>query len=183
MLFRSKQANSVQDFLQRQDEDESVRKWKESLLGDAASGDLSLASPADDPRHVIAKEFKVVVHDGPTYTYNLEDKDQLTDLKKNGYELKEGQTFHYEVTILVHHDIVLGITFETKSKKMLAKQEASFEIGSYPPTVAPISKVLDECEVPSGKLARGEYKTINVIKDERDNKYFTFESKFRIVKP
>ncbi|KAH0786357.1 rho GDP-dissociation inhibitor 1 [Histomonas meleagridis] len=178
----TEQENSVQKFLDREDEDESVRKWKESLLGDAAGGDLSLASPKDDPRLVIAKEFKVVIHGGNTYTYNLEDKDQLNDLKKNGYVLKGGQTFHYEVTILVHHDIVLGITFETKAKKMLAKQEASFEIGSYPPTIAPITKALDECEVPVGKMTRGEYKVVNTIKDERDNKYFTFDSKFKIEK-
>jgi hypothetical protein len=172
---------SVQDFLQRPDEDESVRKWKESLLGDAAQ-DLSLASPKDDPRLVIAKEFKVVVTGGQTLTYNLENQDQLNDLKKNGYKLKEGQTFHYEITILVHHEIVLGLKLVTKSKKMLVKDEHAFEIGSYPPTVAPIVKELEECEVPAGMMARGEYHCTSTVEDDMGRTHFKFEMKFSIDK-
>jgi hypothetical protein len=172
---------TVQDFLERPDEDESVRKWKESLLGDAAQ-DLSLASPKDDPRLVIAKEFKVVIQGGSTLTYNLEDEKQLTDLKKNGYKLKEGQTFHYEITFLLHHEIVLGLKLVTKSKKMLVKDEHSFEIGSYPPTVAPIVKELEECEVPAGVMARGEYKCESVLADDMGRTHFKFEMKFVIEK-
>ncbi|OHT01210.1 Rho GDP-dissociation inhibitor [Tritrichomonas foetus] len=173
---------TVDDFLKREDEDESVRKWKESLLGDAANADPALTHPKDDPRFVIPKEFKVVVQGGQTHTYNLEDKNSLNDLKKNGYKLTEGQTFHYEVTFLVHHDLVLGLKLKTKSKKMMAKQEASFDIGSYPPTIAPITKSLEECEVPTGMMTRGEYKTVNTIEDDMGRTHLKFESKFQIVK-
>jgi hypothetical protein len=173
---------SVQDFLQRPDEDESVRKWKESLLGDAAAADPTLSSPPNDPRRVIAKEFKIIIHGGATHTYNLEDQAQLTNLKKKGYHIKEGQTFHYEVTILVHHEIVLGIKLRTKSKKLIGSQEALFEIGSYPPTIAPIVKELEECEVPSGALARGEYKCVSTIEDDMGRTHFRFDSRFVVDK-
>jgi hypothetical protein len=80
------------DCLARQDEDESIRKWKEYLLGDAAGADPALSSPPDDPRRVIAKEFKADIHGTATHTYNLEDKTQMAQLKKKGYRIKEGQT-------------------------------------------------------------------------------------------
>ena len=178
-----KKPKSVQDFLDRKDEDESVRKWKEALLGDAAKGDMSLASPKDDPRLVIPQKFSVIVQDGPTFTYNLQDKDQLADLKKNGYKLKEGQTFHYQVEFLLHHEIVLGLKLKTKTKKsIITSQSAEFEIGSYPPTVAPIVKDLDECEVPKGNTARGTYKVIAEFEDDMKRSHFKFEMKFSIEK-
>jgi hypothetical protein len=173
---------TVQEFLERPDEDESVRKWKESLLGDAAGGDPTLSAPPDDPRRVIPKTFKVIVTDGPTYTYNLEDKAQLDDLKKKGYVLKEGQSFHYELTVLVHHEIVLGLRLKTKSKKMISSQEATFDIGSYPPTIAPIVKELDDCEVPTGAVTRGDYKCVNTIEDDMGRTHIKFDSKFHISK-
>ena len=173
---------TVDEFLNRKDEDESVRKWKESLLGDAANADPALTHPKDDPRLVIPKEFKVVINGGKTHTYNLENKANLEDLKKNGYELKEGQVFHYELTFLVHHDLVLGLKLRTKSKKMIAKQEAVFDIGSYPPTIAPIVKVLEECEVPVGSMTRGTYKVENTIEDDMGRTHLKFESKFTITK-
>lgn len=173
---------TVEDFMKRDDEDESVRKWKESLLGDAANADPALTHPPDDPRLVIPQEFKVVIHGGATHTYNLQDKASLEDLKKNGYELKEGQVFHYEISFLIHHDLVLGLKLKTKSKKMLAKNEAIFEIGSYPPTIAPIIKVMEECEVPTGAATRGNYKVENTIEDDMKRTHLKFESKFSIVK-
>jgi hypothetical protein len=176
------QPKSVQDFLERPDEDESVRKWKESLLGDAAGADPALSAPPDDPRRVIPKEFKVIVADGPTYTYNLEDKAQLADLKKKGYALKEGQSFHYQVTLLVHHEIVLGLRLKTTSKKMLSKQEAVFDIGSYPPTIAPIVKDLEDCDVPVGTITRGDYKCTNILEDDMGRTHIKFDSKFTIGK-
>ncbi|KAK8833982.1 hypothetical protein M9Y10_037465 [Tritrichomonas musculus] len=173
---------TVDEFLNRKDEDESVRKWKESLLGDAANADPALTHPKDDPRLVIPKEFKVIIHGGKTHTYDLQNKDSLNDLKKNGYELKEGQVFHYQITFLVHHDLVLGLKLKTKSKKMIAKQEAVFDIGSYPPTIAPIVKDLEECEVPTGSMTRGTYKVDNSIEDDMQRTHLKFESKFTISK-
>ena len=172
--------SSVQEFLQREDEDESVRKWKESLLGDAAQ-DNAAASPPDDKRLVIPQEFKVVIEDGPTYTYNLQSEEGLAQLQK-GYDLKEGCTFHYELTFLVHHDIVLGIKLHTKSKKAIKSTEAIFDIGSYPPTVAPIVKVMEDCECPAGAMIRGGYKAQCSVEDDMGRTHFKFEMKFNIVK-
>jgi Rho GDP-dissociation inhibitor len=178
----AKQARTVQEFMERPDEDESVRKWKESLLGDPANQDPTLTCPPNDKRLFIPKQFQIIVHGGPTYTYNLESPEQLADLKKKGYVLKEGQTFHYKLTFLLHHEIVLGLKLRTKSKKMLHSDEAVFDIGSYPPTAAPIVKEMEECEVPKGMMARGEYKCSSVIEDDMGRTHFKFDAKFKISK-
>jgi hypothetical protein len=65
---------------------------------------------------------------------------------------------------------------------MLVKDEHAFEIGSYPPTVAPIVKELEECEVPAGVMARGEYKCESTLQDDMGRTHLKFEMKFVIEK-
>ena len=174
-------APSVQQFLDRQDEDESVTRWKESLLGSAAKENDPRAYPPDDDRRVIVTEFKVIIEGGPTHVYNLTTPEGLAQAAQ-GYILHEGDRFHYELTVLVHHDIVLGLRMRNKSKKMLNSNEEIFDIGSYPPTVEPIVKVMDECEVPSSFMARGKYKATAFIEDEMKREHFKFDYSFEIQK-
>jgi Rho GDP-dissociation inhibitor len=173
---------TVQEYMERPDEDESVRKWKESLLGNPADQDPKLTCPPDDKRIFIPKIFKVIVEGGPTYTYDLQNPAELEGLKKKGYLLKEGQTFHYQLTFLVHHEIILGLKLKTKSKKLMHSEEADFDLGSYPPTAAPIVRDLDDCEVPKGMMSRGEYKCSSVIEDDMGRTHFKFDAKFKISK-
>lgn len=168
----------VNQFMEN-DDDASLNAWKESLLGDAKN---PAASPADDPRRVIPKEFKVIVHNGPTMAYDLQSEASLNELKKKGYVLKEGQVFHYAVSFLVHHDLVIGLKLKTKTKKMLSSREEVLEIGSYPPTVAMISQDLEECEVPTGGATRGGYKVSASFVDQTGATHMKFDMKFKIEK-
>ena len=54
-------ARSVADIIAADAEDESLRKYKESLLGAAAKGDLGDVS---DPRRVVITEFRVMFEPG-----------------------------------------------------------------------------------------------------------------------
>lgn len=52
-----KAIKNVGDILASDAEDESLRKYKESLLGAAAQGDLG---DVNDPRRIIVTEFRII---------------------------------------------------------------------------------------------------------------------------
>ena len=62
---------NVGDLMSADAEDESLRKYKESLLGSAARGDLGDAS---DPRKLIVVEFRVLFKDAasPDLVFTLD---------------------------------------------------------------------------------------------------------------
>ena len=159
--------------------DESVEKWRRELEGDK---DDPRANPPDDQRRVIFEEFSVHVSDGKVYTYDLTTKEGLAKCAKEAYILHEGDTFHYELKFRVHHELVLGLKMKTKAKKLLNSQEEEFEIGSFPPKVDQLTKVMIDCEVPTGFLARGKYDVVNTIINGKGENLFSFDSKFEIVK-
>ena len=55
--FSDASSRNVADILAKDSEDESLRRYKESLLGSAAHGDLGDVS---DPRRLVVTEFAVV---------------------------------------------------------------------------------------------------------------------------
>ena len=161
-------------------EDESLKKWRDSILKNA---DDPRANPADDPRRVILKEFSVVIQDGPTHVYDLSSQEELNKLKNEPYFLKEGCTFHYELSFYVHHELAIGLKMRVKSRKFIGSNEEVFDIGSFPQSPEIITKSMMECEVPSGFMARGSYTVTNTIVNNNGETIFAFDSKFEIVKP
>ena len=159
--------------------DESVEKWKKQLEGDK---DDPRANPADDPRRFIAEEFSIVIDNGATHTYDLTKKEDLDRAANEAYQLKEGDTFHYEMKFRIHHEFMYGVKLVCKSKKTLASDTQEFEIGNFPPKVDQLSKVMISCEVPKGFFARGKYDVVNTVVDSKGTKLFEWNSKFEIVK-
>jgi len=160
-------------------EDESLRKWREAILRNA---DAPEANPKDDPRRVIIKEFRVIVTNGPTYTFDLTTPQGLEKAKSEPYILKEGCTFHYELKFCVHHELAIGLKMRVKSRKMIGSNEEVFDIGSYPQSPEDLTKVMIDCEVPVGFMSRGKYSVTNTIENNNGEAVFQFDSKFEIVK-
>ena len=77
-----KAAKNVAEILAADSADESLRKYKESLLGTAAHGDLG--NP-DDPRKLIVTEFRVVfdpAENRPDIVFNLDTPEGLAQLQE-----------------------------------------------------------------------------------------------------
>ena len=159
--------------------DDSLEKWKKQHEGDK---DDPRANPADDPRRFIAEEFSIVIENGATYTYDFTKKEDIERAANESYQLKEGDTFHYEIKFRIHHDFMYGVKLVCKSKKTLATDTQEFEIGNFPPKVDQLSKVMMSCEVPKGFFARGKYDVLNTVVDAKGTKLFEWSSKFEIVK-
>ncbi|KAL6063516.1 Rho GDP-dissociation inhibitor 1 [Balamuthia mandrillaris] len=167
------------------EEDESLRKYKEALLGKALEGNIA---PSDDPRRVVIKEMKVIIKDRPggDILYNLEEKGAEEKLKDTPFTLKEKCEYKIQISFKVQHEIVAGLKFVNlvyRKGVRVAKEEEM--LGSFPPQAESHVVVFPRHgwdEAPSGMLARGQYKGKHKFVDDDGQNHLEYEYAFAIKK-
>eukprot|EP01093_Parvamoeba_rugata_P016731 TRINITY_DN6418_c0_g1_i5.p2 TRINITY_DN6418_c0_g1~~TRINITY_DN6418_c0_g1_i5.p2 ORF type:complete len:224 (-),score=-35.82 TRINITY_DN6418_c0_g1_i5:27-698(-) len=113
-------------------DDESLRKYKEALLGNVGN----TYAPADDPRRVVITELRIVFQDRPDgdIVYPLDSQASLDELKKKPFSLKEGCNYKIQVSFRVQHEIVSGLAFHNSVYKGPLRVDRSKEmLGSFGP--------------------------------------------------
>merc|ERR1719377_222274 len=90
-------------------EDESLKKYKEALLG--KMDDLS--APSDDPRRVVIQSIVIIFEDRPggNLEFKLSNAKELDEFKKADIVFKEGCNFKIQVNFKVQHDLVTGLKY------------------------------------------------------------------------
>eukprot|EP00026_Physarum_polycephalum_P016449 Phypoly_transcript_17359.p1 GENE.Phypoly_transcript_17359~~Phypoly_transcript_17359.p1 ORF type:complete len:198 (+),score=30.93 Phypoly_transcript_17359:171-764(+) len=170
------------DLLQQDQEDESLRKYKESLLGKQAEH----AAPSDDPRKVVIKEMRVIFEDRPEgdIVYTLDSKEELANMKHHPFVLKEGTHYKIRVTFKVQHDIVSGLKYvNTVYRKGIRAQKDNQMLGSFGPQVKPHEVTFPRNgweEAPSGLLMRGSYTAKSQFVDDDNVTHLEYEYAFDI---
>ena len=152
---------NVGELLSADAEDESLRKYKESLLGAAAHGDLGDVS---DPRKVVLTRFVIAFEPSQQsladLVFDLDDKGMAL-LARDGITLKEGSQFKFRISFRVQHEIVVGLKFVYVVSRLMFSEKEELMIGSYPPGSAPFSFEFPKWEyntAPAGMMFRGKYK-------------------------
>ena len=99
-----KASANVEEIMKADAGDESLRKYKESLLGKAANGDLGDTS---DPRKVVVAEFRVVFEDKLTedLVFKLDTEAGVGKLTAEGISIREGSGFRFELKFRVNHEV------------------------------------------------------------------------------
>jgi Rho GDP-dissociation inhibitor len=172
--------------LEMDNEDESLRKYKEALLGKAAlSGDIA---PSDDPRRVVITKMKVICKDRPAgdIVYDFTEKGSESKLKDQPFTLKEKCEYKIEVFFKVQHEIVSGlklINLVYRKGVRVAKEEEM--LGSFPPQLESHLVTLPRHgweTAPDGMLARGSYKGKHKFVDDDGHNHLEYEYTFAIKK-
>ena len=180
-----KGSKNVSDIMAMDTEDESLRKYKESLLGSAVHGDLGDTS---DPRKLIVEEFRVVFapeDNQEDIVHTLSTPEGVAKLAAEGLTMKEGSKFKFKISFRVQHEIIAGIKFVNKVKATFATEQEELVIGSYPPSSEPHTFVFpkwDYSEAPKGMMMRGKYRVSNQFVDSDKVKHLEFEYELNIVK-
>eukprot|EP01117_Protostelium_nocturnum_P013993 TRINITY_DN527_c0_g1_i1.p1 TRINITY_DN527_c0_g1~~TRINITY_DN527_c0_g1_i1.p1 ORF type:complete len:197 (+),score=78.43 TRINITY_DN527_c0_g1_i1:56-646(+) len=182
--YKVSQKVGIDDLLSKDAEDESLRKYKESLLGQAANAKFS---PANDPRRVVVVEMKVTAEGRPggDIVYKLENQEAIDNLKKNPFTLKEGCRYKITIVFRVQHEIVSGLKFVNSVYRTVRVHREETMIGSFAPQAEPYSMTFprnDWDEAPSGMIARGSYKAKNQFIDDDKENHLEFEYHFEIKK-
>lgn len=170
---------TIDEILATDQEDESLRKYKQTLLGQAESGKVIVE--ADDPRKVIVKKLVLVVADRPEVSLDLTG--DISKLKKETFAIKEGISYRIRIEFIVQREIVHGLKYVQKTYKMgLPVDKMTHMVGSYAPKTEMQSYTTPPEDAPSGMMARGNYTVHSLFTDDDKHEHLKWEWSFDIKK-
>nr|XP_015838480.1 PREDICTED: rho GDP-dissociation inhibitor 2 isoform X1 [Tribolium castaneum]XP_015838481.1 PREDICTED: rho GDP-dissociation inhibitor 2 isoform X1 [Tribolium castaneum] len=172
---------TIEEILQADQDDESLRKYKETLLGQAQTGPV-IVEP-DNPRKVIVKRLVLVVADRPEIALDLTG--DLSRLKKETFVIKEGVSYRIRIEFIVQREIVHGLKYVQKTSKLGMSDpvdKMTHMVGSYAPKMEIQSYTTPPEDAPTGMLARGSYTVHSLFTDDDKNEHLKWEWSFEIKK-
>lgn len=171
--FRPEKPLPLKEQIERDKDDESLRKWKEDLLG-------SLEHHLDgEHTHPQVKFLSLRIL--------VEERDPMViPLDSSGahhFVLKEKCRYRLEFEFEVRNELLLGFVYHNKVWRM-GKQvhKRRTMLGAYGPQVAHYHFITQEEVTPSGMLARGHYTAKTLFLDDDGNVYLEYDYTFDIKK-
>ncbi|XP_010493686.1 PREDICTED: rho GDP-dissociation inhibitor 1-like [Camelina sativa] len=158
---------ALKEQLEKDKDDESLRRWKEQLLG---SVDLEEVGETPDP---VVKILTLTLR-------SPEREDMVLTIPENGkptskgpwFTLKEGAKYSLVFTFRVTNNIVSGLRYSNTIWKTGIKVYSRKEmLGTFSPQAEPYNHVMFEETAPSGLLVRGSYSVKSKFVDD-DNKCY-----------
>lgn len=174
--YKPGEKKTLEELAQLDAQDESLRKWKESLglKGGAAAG----AGP-----NVVILHMAMEVVDRTDVKLDLSSAESTQGLKDKPIIIKEGIEYRLKVSFKVNHDVVSGLKYLHVVKRKGIKVDKMEEmIGSYGPAPTPYEKKFLLEEAPSGMLARGTYDVKSKFIDDDGTCHLEFAWSFSIKK-
>ncbi|XP_037036107.1 rho GDP-dissociation inhibitor 1 isoform X1 [Bradysia coprophila] len=172
---------TIEEILATDQEDESLRKYKEALLGAAQSEKIIV--DANDPRKVIVKKLALCVPGRDDMELDLSG--DLSKLKKQVFTIKEGIQYKIRIDFIVQREIVHGLKYVQKTYRMAVPapvDKMTHMVGSYPPKAEIQSYLTPFEEAPSGMMARGSYSVTSLFTDDDKNEHLKWDWSFEIKK-
>lgn len=170
---------TIEEIIAADQEDESLRKYKEALLGAAQSEKIVV--DANDSRKVIVKRLALCVPEREDMELDLTG--DLSKLKKQVFVIKEGVQYKMRIDFVVQREIVHGLKYVQKTSRMgLPIDRISYMVGSYPPKLELQSYTTPFEEAPSGMMARGTYSVTSLFTDDDKNEHLKWDWTFEIKK-
>lgn len=164
------------DQIEKDKEDESLRRWKEKLLG-CVEGDLNGKMEPEVVFHsigILSDDFGEISTPIPV------------DERKSGhvlFTLKEGSEYRLKLAFTVLHNIVSGLAYtNTVWKGGLQVDQSKGMLGTFAPRRETYLHTLDEETTPSGVLARGMYSAKLKFEDDDRRCHMELKYSFEIKK-
>jgi len=174
--YKAPEQKSVSEIQQLDADDESLVRYKQTLLGELPPE----AAPKDDPRKVIVEKMIILVEGRDDTVFDLTD---LAKVKEGKHVIKEGIAYKLKIVFKVHHEIVAGLKFHNViSKKGINVDKQTHMVGSFPPKGEAHEFTIKEADMPKGMLARGNYKVKSKFLDDDKNVHLAWEWQFELKK-
>lgn len=170
---------TIEEIMAADAEDESLRKYKEALLGGAQAEKIIFDE--SDTRKVIVKKLALLVAGRDPMELDLTG--DLTKLKKNVFVIKEGIQYKIRIDFVVQREIVHGLKYVQKTYRSIVPVDKMVQmVGSYPPKKEIQSYTTPFEEAPSGGMARGTYSVTSLFTDDDKNEHLKWDWSFEIKK-
>ncbi|KAM1007447.1 hypothetical protein TB1_004037 [Malus domestica] len=144
---------SLKEQIEKDKDDESLRRWKEKLLGCLEmESDLNGQMEPEVKFHsigIISDDFGEITTPLPVAE---------NQINRVLFTLQEGSQYRLKLTFSVLHNIVSGLIYSnTVWKGGLQVDQSKGMLGTFAPNKEPYVHTLEEETTPSGLLARGIY--------------------------
>ncbi|XP_027338849.1 rho GDP-dissociation inhibitor 1-like isoform X3 [Abrus precatorius] len=142
---------TLKEQLEKDKDDESLRRWKEQLLG---SVDINSVGETLEP-DVKILSLAIKAADRPDIVLPIPEGGNPKGL---WFTLKEGSRYRLMFAFQVENNIVSGLKYSNTVWKTGIKVDSTKEmIGTFSPQAEPYTHEMPEETTPSGMFARGTY--------------------------
>ncbi|KAF2152534.1 E set domain-containing protein [Myriangium duriaei CBS 260.36] len=179
--FKVGEKKTIDEYQKLDQNDESLRKWKESL----GIGSGNTIGDASDPRTCIILSLGLEVEGRPDIVIDLSSPGALEQLKSKPFTIKESATFRMKARFRVQHHILSGMKYIQVVKRAGLSNKMQEMIGSYSPNTTDkpeYEKKFEPETAPSGMLMRGHYTATSRFVDDDNQEHLKFEWAFDIKK-
>ncbi|KAG6785191.1 hypothetical protein POTOM_010917 [Populus tomentosa] len=167
---------TLKEQLEKDKDDESLKKWKEQLLG---SVDLNTIGETLEP-DVKFLSLSILSPGRPDIVLSIPENGRPRGL---WFTLKEGSPYNLKFSFQVSNNIVSGLKYTNTVWKTGLKVDSSKEmLGTYSPQPEPYTHMNAQETTPSGIFARGSYSARSKFLDDDNKCYLEINYTFDIRK-
>ncbi|XP_016297212.1 rho GDP-dissociation inhibitor 1-like isoform X2 [Sinocyclocheilus anshuiensis] len=167
---------SLQEIQELDQEDESLRKYKEALLGSCNV----IADPSAP--NVQVTRLTLMCETAPA-PLTLDLQGDLESFKKQSFVLKEGVEYRIKISFKVNKEIVSGLKYVQQTfRKGVKIDKSDYMVGSYGPRPNEYEFLTPLEEAPKGMLARGTYNIKSKFTDDDKHDHLSWEWNLNIKK-
>ncbi|KAM9362748.1 rho GDP-dissociation inhibitor 1-like [Symphorus nematophorus] len=167
---------TVQEIHELDKDDESLRKYKQALLGPGTTE----ADPSVP--NVQVTQMCLVCESAPNPLV-LDLTGDLEAFKKQAFALKEGVEYKIKISFKVNREIVSGLKYVQQTyRKGVKIDKSDYMVGSYGPRPAEYDFLTTMEEAPKGILARGNYMIKSKFTDDDKHDHLSWEWNLNIKK-
>uniref|UniRef100_A0A8C7Z618 Rho GDP-dissociation inhibitor 1 n=1 Tax=Oryzias sinensis TaxID=183150 RepID=A0A8C7Z618_9TELE len=167
---------SVKEIQELDKDDESLRKYKEALLGPG----ISEADP--NAPNVQVTQMTLICETAPNPLV-LDLQGNLEAFKKQAFILKEGVEYKIKISFKVNREIVSGLKYVQETyRKGMKIDKTDYMVGSYGPRANEYEFFTTVEEAPKGLLARGHYVIKSKFTDDDKHNHLSWEWNLNIKK-
>ncbi|XP_071330281.1 rho GDP-dissociation inhibitor 3 isoform X1 [Trachinotus anak] len=167
---------SLQEIQELDKDDESLVKYKQTLLGmGPVTADLS--GP-----NVWVTRLTLLCDEAPG-PITMDLTGDLSALKEKSFSLQEGAKYRLKIHFKVKREIVAGLRYHHVTyRKGIRVDKVSYMVGSYGPRAEEHEFLSPSDEAPKGMMSRGHYQIKSHFIDDDKNIYLAWEWNLDIKK-
>lgn len=174
--YRPPAQKTIEEIQALDQHDESLRKYKEALLGSGPS--------TVDPTvpNVVVTKLTLVCAEAPG-PLELNLTGDLEKFKKESFGLKEAVEYRIKISFRVNREIVSGLRYQQMTyRKGVKLDKTNYMVGSYGPRAEEYEFLTPIEEAPKGMLARGCYNIKSLFTDDDKTNHLSWEWNLTICK-
>ncbi|XP_028267126.1 rho GDP-dissociation inhibitor 3 [Parambassis ranga] len=167
---------SLQEIQDLDKDDESLVKYKQTLLGaDTPMTDISVPN-------VKVSRVTLLCDDAPE-PITMDLTGDLSALKEKSFTLQEGVKYRLKIHFQVQRDIVSGLKYRHVTyRKGVRVNKLVCMVGSYAPRAEEQEFVCPADEAPEGLVNRGQYQIKSCFIDDDKNVHLSWEWNLNVSK-